>query len=165
MLHIFISVKKSNMLRIFRYIIFTMLIAIAASSCGKSIDRGFEVTSLEVVGMSGFTTLNIDIGIDNSSRFNIDVESADITLKQDSRVLLKGRLREGVTFKKDTHEKYNTAWSISSPSLLGGIGAVLNILKPEKGGDYTIDYTIKGRAGIYSRTIEANGVPLNDLIK
>lgn len=153
------------MLRIFRYIIFTMLIAIAASSCGKSIDRGFEVTSLEVVGMSGFTTLNIDIGIDNSSRFNIDVESADITLKQGSRVLLKGRLREGVTFKKDTHEKYNTAWSLSTHSLFAGIGAVLNGLTANQSKDYTIDYTIKGRAGIYSRTIEAKGVPLRDLIK
>lgn len=153
------------MFRVYRQIVLSLLIAIAASSCGKSIDRGFEVTSIEVVGMSGFTTLNIDIGVDNSSRFNIDVESAEIVLKRGSVVVVKGRLREGLTFKKLSHESYPTAWSLSSPSLLGGIGAVLNVLKPEKGDGYTIDYTIKGRAGIYSRTIEAKGVSLNDLIK
>ncbi len=140
--------------------------AFTTISCGGSLEEKFSINDIDVVKMNGLSSVIIAIEVDNSSRHAIEVMELDMVVKLKGKTLVKATLSDEVRFEKRAVSRVETKWKLSSISLLSGVGAALNFIKPSANREnYTIDYTIKGRTGVLTRSLHREGVPVNSLIK
>ncbi len=142
-----------------------LFVTFFVTSCGGSLEERVVVNDISVASVSGLSSVNLNVDVSNGSRFNVDIESAQIVIKRGANPIVKAKLVESISVDKRAQQVVESRWAISAASLLGGVAAVMNIMGSSSLDGYAVDYSVDFKAGIFNRSIEGEDIPLNSLFK
>lgn len=153
-----------NLGKLFRLFTLMLVASVALTSCGLStIDEKISLGGLESVELKGLTGLQIEVSVDNKSRYTLELDESVVEVLSAGRQVAKLTQVGSAVIHKKSDKTVKSIWRISGINPIAML-TTFSQIKSGKAEEFTVNYSTRVSTKGINKKFSQNDVDLTKFI-